>query len=760
MQTTVRSQTLLCRRIVAACALLLAAASAPFTPARVMGQAACTGFQVSGGSATPDPVAPGGTETITAQVCAGGAATNVLIDLEIYGPNGAQVAQRIFAGETFAARQTKAYRWDYAVPATLAAGTYTVKVGVFSGDWGTLHRWENQADTFTVGGSPPAGCAGGVSILPTVAAPDPVAPGRTETITAQVCAGSAATNLLIDLEIYGPTGAQVAQRTFAQEPFTAGQTKAYRWDYAVPATLAPGTYTVKVGVFSGDWRTLHRWENQADTFTVGGSPPAGCAGGVSILPTVAAPDPVAPGRTETITAQVCAGSAATNLIDLEISGPAGAQVAQRIFAGETFAAGQTKAYRWDYAVPATLAPGTYTAKVGVFSGDWGTLHRWDNQAAVIHVGTPPISLVPVVTGLFSPVALAHAGDERLFIVQRTGQILIYSGGRVLPTPFLDISDRVRTFGEQGLASIAFDPNYARTGHFYVFYTVPDADPVSNPGGHIRISRFTVSPGDTNVADPASEAEVLTVPHVKSAEHYGGQLQFGPDGYLYISTGDGGHVSGGPPDPDGNAQNLRVLLGKILRLDVSALPYTVPADNPFAGTAGARPEIWALGLRNPWRFSFDRVRGDLLIADVGERTSEEVNLAEAGSAGGANYGWSPMEGFDCFPIGTTSCQGIPGLTRPMLVYGHAQGDCAIVGGYVYRGTDPSLAHLRGAYVFGDYCSGRIWASAARDGTRTELLDSSATIVAFGEDAAGELYVVHYPATGSGTLYRLRSTTSAP
>jgi glucose/arabinose dehydrogenase len=477
----------------------------------------------------------------------------------------------------------------------------------------------------------------------------------------------------------------------------------------------------------------------------------------------ASPDPVAPGGTETITAQVCAGSAATNLlIDLEISGPTGAQVAQRTFAGETFAARQTKTYRWDYAVPATLAPGTYTVKVGVFSGDWGTLHRWDNQAAVIHVGTPPVSLVPVVTGLSSPVALAHAGDQRLFIVQRTGQILIYSGGRVLPTPFLDIRDRVRTFGEQGLASIAFDPDYARTGHFYVFYTVPDADPVSNPGGHIRISQFTVSSADANVADPASEAEVLTIPHVKSAEHYGGQLQFGPDRYLYISTGDGGHVSGGPPDPDGNAQNLGVLLGKLLRLDVRALPYTVPDDNPFAGMAGARPEIWAVGLRNPWRFSFDRLQGDLLIADVGERTSEEVNFAEAGHAGGANYGWSLMEGSDCFPISTTTCQGTPDLTRPVLTYGHAQGECAIVGGYVYRGTDPSLAHLRGAYIFGDYCSGRIWAGVARPGTwdRTELLDSSAKIVAFGEDAAGELYVVHYPATGSGTLYRLRSTTSAP
>jgi glucose/arabinose dehydrogenase len=374
-----------------------------------------------------------------------------------------------------------------------------------------------------------------------------------------------------------------------------------------------------------------------------------------------------------------------------------------------------------------------------------------------------VALVPVVTGLSSPVALAQAGDERLFIVQRTGQVLIYAGGRVLAAPFLDISDRVRTFGEQGLASIAFDPDYGRTGHVYAFYTVPDADPVSNPGGHIRVSRFTVSAADPNVADPGSEVEVLSIPHVKYAEHYGGQLQFGPDGYLYISTGDGGHASGGRPDPDGNAQNLGVLLGKVLRLDVRALPYTVPADNPFTGTPGARPEIWALGLRNPWRFSFDRLRGDLWIADVGERTTEEVNVAAAGSPGGVNYGWSLMEGTDCFPIGTTACQSNPQLTRPVLTYGHDQGACAIVGGYVYRGADPSLAFLRGAYLFGDYCSGRIWTgSAPRDGawSRTELLDANATIVAFGQDANGELYVVDYPATGSGTLYRIRGATGAP
>src|SRR5262245_30432624 len=200
-----------------------------------------------------------------------------------------------------------------------------------------------------------------------------------------------------------------------------------------------------------------------------------------MLPTVATPDPVAPGGTEEITTQVCAGSAASKIvIDLEIADGAGTKVAQTLFPGETFAAGQTKSYHWDYAVPAGLPPGPYTVRVGVFSGNWQTLYRWDNQAVTFDVGTSTISLVPIATGLSSPVGVTHAGDGRVFIVQRPGQILIYANGQLLPTPFLDISDRVRTFGEQGLASVAFDPHYAQNGFFYVFYEVPDVDPATNP----------------------------------------------------------------------------------------------------------------------------------------------------------------------------------------------------------------------------------------------------------------------------------------
>jgi glucose/arabinose dehydrogenase len=324
-------------------------------------------------------------------------------------------------------------------------------------------------------------------------------------------------------------------------------------------------------------------------------------------------------------------------------------------------------------------------------------------------GVPKIKVEPIVTGLANPVAITHSGDGsgRLFIVLQTGQILVYDGSQVLPVPFLDISTLVSTGGERGLLSVAFHPNYATNGLFYVNYTDTQGDTV--------IAQYTVS-DDPNIADPDSAAILLTIAQPFS-NHNGGQLQFGPDGYLYIGVGDGGSAG----DPDDNAQNLGTLLGKMLRIDVdSGVPYTIPPDNPFVGDPEARDEIWAFGLRNPWRFSFDRLTGDLFIGDVGQDSWEEVNFQTATSSGGENYGWRLMEGNQCFNPPTDCNDGT--LTLPILEYNHSLG-CSITGGYRYRGTQ--IPQLEGTYVVGDFCSGRIWgANDAGSGgwSAIELLDT--------------------------------------
>ena len=348
-----------------------------------------------------------------------------------------------------------------------------------------------------------------------------------------------------------------------------------------------------------------------------------------------------------------------------------------------------------------------------------------------------LDLLPVVTGLTMPVYLtAPAGDPRLFVVEQPGRIRIVKNGQLLPSPFLDISARVSYGGERGLLSMAFDPQYATNGFFYVYYT-------SVPNGDIVVERYGGAAG-ADVAGTTPTA-VITIPHPGAANHNGGLVTFGPDGMLYMGTGDGG----GGGDPSGNGQNQNVLLGKLLRLDVRTLPYVIPETNPFRGQAGKRGEIWAYGLRNPWRFAFDRGANPpvLYIADVGQNLYEEVN-AVSSAAAGVNYGWNVMEGLHCYPSGDGCSK--TGLTLPVLEYSHASGACSITGGFVYRGEDPEMA---GQYFYSDYCSGFLASLSGAVGSgftqHTWSVPNVGSVLSFGEDGAGELYVL----SANGTVYRL-------
>lgn len=356
---------------------------------------------------------------------------------------------------------------------------------------------------------------------------------------------------------------------------------------------------------------------------------------------------------------------------------------------------------------------------------------------------PQIALVKAIGGLSSPVGIVHAGDgsNRLFIVQQGGLIRVVKNGALLSTPFLNVSTRISTGGERGLLGLAFPPGFATSQRFYVYYT--------NPSGDLVIARYRVSAGDADVADAGSEQVVITVPHPGQTNHNGGQLAFSPqDGFLYAGTGDGG----GGGDVPNNAQNTNVLLGKILRLDVETgnpATYTVPSSNPFVGRAGA-DEIWAYGVRNPWRFSFDRQTRDLYVADVGQGNFEEIDFQPAASAGGENYGWRIMEGLHCFNPNPCSTAG---LTPPVLEYDHSLGDCSVTGGYVYRGT--TYPRMQGLYIYGDFCSGRIWGlrRVSSAWQNSLLLDTPINITAFGEDEAGNLYVASY---GTGEVYSIVDT----
>ena len=354
-------------------------------------------------------------------------------------------------------------------------------------------------------------------------------------------------------------------------------------------------------------------------------------------------------------------------------------------------------------------------------------------------GQPPpvpssgLRLVEVASGLDQPVYLtAPAGDPRLFIVEQTGRIRIVSGGTLLPTPFIDLAAKITSGGERGLLSMAFHPDYASNGFFYVYYT--------DLGGNTKVERYHVG-ANANVADPASAQHVLGVQQ-PYANHNGGPMVFGPDGYLYIGLGDGG--SGG--DPQGNGQNPATLLGKILRIDVNgAAPYAIPPNNPFVGQTGKRPEIWFTGLRNPWRFSFDREAGLMYLADVGQNAWEEVNVTPA-ATGGLNLGWNLMEAAHCY--GGSGCSQ-QGLTLPALEYSHADG-CSITGGYVYRGS--AIPGLQGHYFYADYCQGWVrsfrWDGSQAADRRSWELGSIGNVTSFGEDAARELYVT----STSGKVYR--------
>ncbi len=356
---------------------------------------------------------------------------------------------------------------------------------------------------------------------------------------------------------------------------------------------------------------------------------------------------------------------------------------------------------------------------------------------------PSLSFTEIISGLSSPVSITNAGDSsgRLFITLLDGQIMIYDGSQIAPAPFLDISPLIVGGGEQGLLSVAFHPNYESNGFFYVYYT-------RMADGALVVARYHVS-ADPNIADAGSASILLIVPHAEAANHNGGQLQFGPDGYLYIGMGDGG--TGGA-----HAQEGTSLLGKILRIDVNgAAPYTIPADNPFVSDATVADEIWALGLRNPWRFSFDSLTGDLMLADVGQNSWEEVNVQPAGSAGGQNYGWPCYEGLHTYgdPAGCT--KGV--LTSPVAEYEHGASDsngCSISGGYRYRGSE--YPNLSGIYLYGDFCTGRIWGAEQVGGAwvTAELADTDYGITTFGEGEDGSLYVADY---FSGTIYKILAST---
>lgn len=355
-----------------------------------------------------------------------------------------------------------------------------------------------------------------------------------------------------------------------------------------------------------------------------------------------------------------------------------------------------------------------------------------------------IRLVKVAGGLKAPVGIADPedGSGRLFVIEQAGRIRIIRDGKLVTAPFLDIRRRIASGGERGLLGLAFHPDFPNDPRLFVDYT--------DRNGNSVISSFTVSPNSPNRADPDSERFILRFDQ-PYANHNGGGLAFGPDGDLYIATGDGGSAG----DPHGNGQRLDTLLGKLLRIQVGAADgskplYAIPPDAPFAKKADARPEIRAYGLRNPWRFSFDRLTGDLWIGDVGQGSKEEVDRIAASTPPNKapNFGWNIMEGTACYPP-SSSCDKSR-LTLPVTEYGHSQG-CAIIGGYV--GRNPAEPLLYGGYLFSDNCSGRIWAISAAGPDRqkpTLLLDTRHPISSFGEDEAGQLYAVDL---ASGVLFRI-------
>jgi len=356
-------------------------------------------------------------------------------------------------------------------------------------------------------------------------------------------------------------------------------------------------------------------------------------------------------------------------------------------------------------------------------------------------GWPRLAIAEVARGFEQPVHVTHAGDGsgRLFVVEQRGRIVAVDRDAAR-SAFLDISERVSCCGERGLLSVAFPRKFGHSRRFYVAYT--------DRQGDVVVARFRLRPASA-LADPASE-EKLLLAEQPYANHNGGQIAFGPDGYLYFGLGDGGSAG----DPQNHAQDPTSWLGKLLRIDVEsgATPYAIPKDNPFASRSGAKPEVWALGLRNPWRFSFDRGTGDLFIGDVGQNSWEEIDVQPAGSRGGENYGWRRMEGTHCYTPKLCSSEG---LAPPVAEYGHDLG-CSVTGGVVARASNGPPSPLEGIYFYGDYCSGRIWGlrhtnpADPQSWESTQLLDTDLQITSFGEGEDGTVYVADY----AGTIYRLR------
>jgi len=348
------------------------------------------------------------------------------------------------------------------------------------------------------------------------------------------------------------------------------------------------------------------------------------------------------------------------------------------------------------------------------------------KSQIINKVSEEKKMVLFASGLINPVSITNAGDNRLFVAEQVGRIVIVNAdGQLKTQPFLDIRDRVTYGGERGLLGMTFHPDYKSNGYFYVNYV--------GAGDLTTISRFKVNSGNPDVADLQSELKILTIPQ-PYANHNGGDLHFGPDGYLYIGLGDGG--SGG--DPGNRAQNPKEYLGKMLRIDVNhANPYTIPASNPFYNSATTLGEIWAIGLRNPWRFSFDRLTGDVWIADVGQNAIEEINFQKANSKGGENYGWRCYEGNEGYNI--SACPPSSTLNFPVYTYLH-DNDCSITGGYVFRGANSSAYY--GKYFFADYCSDKIW-TLHKVNNNWEKEDfghfPGNNFSTFGEGAQGQLYI---------------------
>ncbi|MBN9284684.1 MULTISPECIES: PQQ-dependent sugar dehydrogenase [unclassified Flavobacterium] len=347
-----------------------------------------------------------------------------------------------------------------------------------------------------------------------------------------------------------------------------------------------------------------------------------------------------------------------------------------------------------------------------------------------------VALESFGTGFSSPVEITHAGDTRLFVVERGGAIkILNANGTVNPTPFLNLSGIISSGGERGLLGLAFHPNYSTNGFFYVNYT--------NTAGNTVISRYSVNSGNPDVANASSASILLTITQPYS-NHNGGSVKFGPDGYLYIGMGDGG--SGG--DPENRAQNINELLGKMLRIDVNnGTPYGIPANNPYVGIAGA-DEIWAIGVRNPWKFSFNRSNGDLWIADVGQNNFEEINKVSSTQAG-LNYGWRCYEGNAAY--NATGCAAQSTMTFPLAVTTHSAGNCSITGGYVYTGT--TYPNFQNKYFFTDYCASKIGMVDNSGNITYSANFSGNSFVTFGEDNNGELYV---GSINNGTIYKIKDS----